>query len=83
LKFELTKHASVVITERNIPEEFISRVIGNPGLKMDDREDPALVHYLAEIIENDSRVLRVIVTKNSSPIRVITAFFDRSMRGKL
>ncbi len=83
MKFELTKHASEVISERNISEEYLERAIDNPGLKMDDREDPALEHLLAKIMENDNRVLRVIVIKNSDPVRVITAFFDRSMRGKL
>lgn len=81
--FELTKHAFDVLKERNIPEEYISRVLENPGLRMDDRDDPELEHYLAMIVEKGDRILRVIVTKNSSPLRIVTAFFDRSMRGKL
>jgi len=83
LKFELSKHAADVIRERNIPVEFIERVIDNPELKEPDATDDELEHYLSRIFEYDSRVLRVIINKYSVPKRVITAFFDRTMRGKL
>lgn len=83
MKFELSKHATDVIRERNIPVEFIERVIDNPELKESDATDAELEHYLSRILEYDNRVLRVIVNKHSVPKRVITAFFDRTMRGKL
>jgi len=83
LKFELTKHAIDVTSERDIPLEFIERVIDHPEVKEADARDAELEYYLSRIEEYDNRVLRVIVNKQSNPILVITAFFDRNMRGKL
>jgi hypothetical protein len=45
--------------------------------------DSDLEHRLGKIDEFEGRVLRVIVNPQLEPIRVITAFFDRAMRGKL
>ena len=81
--FEFTKHASEVISERGIPVEFVERVISGPELTLQDAGDPDLIHYLSKIGEHDGRVLRVIVNIKSSPVRVVTAYFDRSMRGRL
>lgn len=83
MKFELSKHAVDVIRERNIPIEFIEKVIENPELKESDTHDVELEHYLSRIQEYDNRVLRVIVNTFNDPKRVVTAFFDRTMRGKL
>jgi hypothetical protein len=35
------------------------------------------------IEENENRVLRVIVNIMSIPIKIVTLFFDRRMKGKL
>ena len=83
MKYELTKHAEDVIRERNIPTEYIDMVINNPELKESDTCDIELEHYMSRIREYDNRILRVIINKNCNPIRVITVYFDRSMRGKL
>lgn len=83
MKFELTKHAEDVILERKIPIDYIERVLDNPELKEIDANDMELTHYLLKIPENDNRVLRVIVNIKHIPTLVITAYYDRTMRGKL
>jgi hypothetical protein len=83
LKYELTKHASEVIKEREILMEYIERVINSPELIESDSEDDGLQHLMMKIKENDNRILKVIVAKDSDPVRIITAYYDRSMRGKL
>lgn len=45
--------------------------------------DPDLKHYLLPIRENENRVLRVIVNNVVNPNRIVTFYFDRTMRGKL
>jgi len=40
---------------------------------------PTILGFLPEL---DNRILRVIVSKDE-PIRIITAFLDHSMKGKL
>ena len=42
-----------------------------------------LRHALARIPERDDRVLRVVYNENVHPWRIVTAYFDRAMRGKL
>ncbi|PKL35768.1 MAG: hypothetical protein CVV44_19775 [Spirochaetae bacterium HGW-Spirochaetae-1] len=82
-KFELTKHAADVIEERQISLKLIERVIDNPGLIIPDMADNDLEHLLLKIEEYDNRILRVIINRNYSPLKVITAYYDRTMRGKL
>jgi len=43
--------------------------------------DSQLVHHLARIPEQENRVLRVVLNPLASPVRVVTAFFDRKMKG--
>jgi hypothetical protein len=35
------------------------------------------------IEEFDRRVLRVVVNQNAVPVRIVTVYFDRTMKGKL
>jgi hypothetical protein len=48
-----------------------------------DEYDPAVRHRLAAIPEHGGRVLRVICDETPSPWTIITAYFDRSLRGAL
>ena len=76
-------HALNVLHERDISEEWVRRVLDAPTVERADFVDSALVHALAAIPERDGRVLRVVYNREVEPIRVVTAFFDRAMRGKL
>jgi len=48
-----------------------------------DKDDIELEHALAKIPEFGNRVLRVIYKKKASPLKIITVYFDRTMRGKI
>ena len=81
--YELSAHAQTVMAEREILETWVARVLDHPELLEADAADPALRHALGRIPERDDRVLRVIYNETVEPWRVVTAFFDRTMRGKL
>ena len=77
-----TEHALQRMAKRQLPEEWIKRVIENPARIEPDETDAALEHRLAAVPELANRVLRVIVSK-AEPKRVITAHLDRKLKGKL
>ncbi len=81
--FAKTKHAEVVIAARGIQEEWITYVLQNSSKTHDDPNDNTLEHRLAPIVAFDFRVLRVVTKRGTIPPLVITAFFDRAMKGKL
>lgn len=81
--FHTTKHAATVITARNIKPEWLESALTVPALVQPDADDAELEHRLAVIAEFGDRVLRVVVKRNTQPALVITAFFDRAMKGKL
>ncbi len=83
MKYILTKHAKDVIAERAIPLDLVESAINNPEFIEPDTSDSELEHRLKKIPEFDNKVIRVIVDKNQLPIKIITAYFDRAMRGKL
>lgn len=84
MKYELTTHARESLHKRaNIRLEWLERVLEFPQIVRSDPFDAQLEHRLGRIDECEGRVLRVVVNPAIDPIRVITAFFDRGMRGKL
>lgn len=48
-----------------------------------DANDNNLIHNLKIIKDCDNKVLRVIYKKSTEPILLVTAFFDRRMKGKI
>jgi hypothetical protein len=78
--FDLTSHARAVLAERRIDLAWVGRVLASPERTEPDRGDPSLRHALGPIRERDGRVLRVVYDPAVSPIRVVTAFFDRRER---
>jgi hypothetical protein len=81
--FEATKHAAIVIAARGIKHEWIAHAILQPAKSHADADDPLLEHRLAPIPAFGFRVLRVIFRRGTVPPLVITAYFDRTMKGKL
>jgi hypothetical protein len=79
----LSLHAQKVIEERRIKIEWIEYVLSNPCRRMPDPSDLELEHAVQVIKENDNRVLRIIYNKCVDPVRIVTAYFDRNLRGKL
>lgn len=84
MEYELTERARVSLTIRsNIRLSWLERVLEQPQRVEPDAIDPELEHRLAYIDEYEGRVLRVIVKTTVTPLRIVTAYFDRNMRGKL
>lgn len=81
--FIKTRHAAFVMTLRQIQDEWIESVLRSPIRIHDDSHDPELQHFLAPIADFDFRVLRVITKRATIPPVVITAFFDRALKGTL
>lgn len=81
--FDTTKHAAAVIAARKIKPEWIEAALTRPAKVLPDAADAELEHCLAVIADYGDRVLRVVVKRNTQPALVITAFFDRTMKGKL
>lgn len=83
MKYELTQHARNVLLEREIDMAWLERVLIAPQRVEPDSYDPELVHHLGVISQCGNRVLRVVINTSVSPVRVVTVYFDRGMRGKL
>jgi hypothetical protein len=83
MNYELSQHARDVLQERHIPVEWMERVIGKPALVEASATDPMVESRLAQIPEHGNRVLRVVINKTVVPQRVVSVYFDRTMKGKL
>ena len=75
-----TKHALDVLHERQIPPEWVERVVASPALV--EHEEDGTVHCIAPIVEQGNRLLRVVLAGEPEPYRVVTVFFDRRLRRK-
>ena len=80
---EFTEHAKRALDRRRIRNEWVETALASPERTEPDKVDAALEHRLVRIPDYGDRVLRVIVNLSVDPQRVVTAFFDRTMRGKL
>ena len=83
MNYQLTQHASEVIMEREIQFDWIDRTLDEPELIREDIDDDELQHYFRRIEECGNRVLRVVINKRMNPKRLVTVYFDRTMKGKL
>ena len=81
--YALTAHAATVLAAREIPLEWVARVLAQPRKIEPDRQDPALRHALARIPERGGRVMRVVYNDTTRPWRIVTAYFDRGQKTKL
>ncbi len=78
-----TLHARHVMEERGISSEWVERAVAEPERRMRDPHDETVERFYIRVPECDGRVLRVAVNTGTNPWRVVSTFFDRSMRGKL
>jgi hypothetical protein len=74
--FEWSQHASEMVKERKLRQEWIIEAISHPESTEDHRDS---THYIKRIPEHGHRYLRVVVNRNSIPKRIVTAFFDRRL----
>ncbi|MCW5942889.1 MAG: DUF4258 domain-containing protein [Fimbriimonadaceae bacterium] len=77
MDYELTQHARDALEKREIDVVWMERTVARPEWTESDPVDSDLEHRLAAIPEFGDRVLRVIVNRKASPLRVVTAYFDR------
>ena len=83
MNYALTEHARKVLVERQIPVEWLERALHQPVLREPDPDNASLERRYRPITEFDGRVLRVVVNTSVEPVRVVSVFFDRRMRGRL
>jgi hypothetical protein len=81
--YVLTEHARQRMAERNIAEAWVSRTLENPARVEIDPIKPQCSHAYAVIPEYHNLVLKVIYDSVQYPVRVVTVYFDRKMKGKL
>ena len=79
-KPEFTRHAAQVMAERAISAEWVERVLTAPAWRLPDPNDPTVERFFGRIAERDGRALRVVVNTSVAPWRVVSVFFDRSVR---
>lgn len=83
MDFDLTEHARESLRKRPKIRMTWEQVLRNPERSEPDGIDPDLEHRLGRIDECEGRVLRVIVNRAVSPLRIVTVYCDRAMRNKL
>lgn len=83
IRFVLTKHAETIMEVREIQLAWVELTLESPENVVPDKVDPNLRHALRRIPEYSDRILRVVYNETNEPWRVVTVFFDRTMRGKL
>lgn len=72
-----------MLAEREILLEWLERTLCEPAWHETDPNDASLERRYRSIPEYSGRVLRVVVNVTVEPVRVVSVFFDRRMRGKL
>ena len=83
MKYELTNHAKKALAEREIPVEWLERTLAEPELTLPDPDDAEVERRFRKIPEFGGRVLRVAVNTTVEPVRIVSVFFDRTMKGQL
>ena len=76
-ELEWSQHAKEMLIERRLREEWVVGAIAFP-----DRSEvhgDGSTHYIKAVPEHGGRFLRVIVNRDKSPNRIVTAFFDRRL----
>ena len=71
------------MVERSIEPHWIEMALVEPDRKELDSIDPTALHALKRIVAMDNRILRVVYNAAVTPVRIISVYFDRGMKGKL
>ena len=75
VNFTFSNHCEEMLIERKIKKEWVIETISNfdkKEIKSDNN-----MHFYKRILENENRVLHVVVNQNIEPEKIITIFFDR------
>jgi hypothetical protein len=68
-----------MLVERGLNEEWLWEALEHPDQVVEVENQ---VHYIKAIEAREGRFLKVVVNPSVSPQRVVTLFFDRSLRKK-
>ena len=83
VEYELAHHAADMLRRRGIRREWLEVAMNSPQRVERDATDPSIVHHLRTIEACEGRVLRVLYNEAVSPVRIVSVFLDRRMKGKL
>lgn len=83
MEYDLSHHAAEMLRRRGIQREWMELALASPQRVERDPDDPAIVHHLRTIEACEGRVLRVLYNETVTPVRVVSVFLDRRMKGKL
>ena len=83
MKYELSHHATEMLRRRGIRREWMETAMTFPQRVERDAIDPCIVHHLRTIEQCEGRVLRVLYNEMVTPVRIVSVFLDRRMKGKL
>lgn len=83
MSYVLSEHAETTIREREIAREWIDDAMNASDLQLPHESDETLRYALKRIPDFGDRVLRVIYNATTEPPVIVTAYFDRTMKGKL
>lgn len=83
MDYTLSRHAETAIREREIQVEWLRDTLAEPHAVEPDSDDPQLFHALRPIEAFGGRVLRVVYNHTRNPPHIVTAYFDRTMKGRL
>ena len=78
-----TEHALNAMAEREVSHDWVRQAVAAPDLRAPNPNDLDSEFFFRRAPEQGDRVLRVVVNTNAAPWRVVTVYFDRSMRGRL
>ena len=78
-----TLHARHVMEERGISSDWVERAVADPERRTQDPHDETVERFYIRVPERGGMVLRVVVNTTADPWRVVSTFFNRSMRGML
>ena len=80
--YQLTSHAEAAASKRKIEMSWIKRALAVPDWREPDPTKRGVMHAFLRIGERNDRVLRVDYNPSVHPVRVITVYFDRRLRGR-
>ena len=83
MNYTFSSHALTTIRERGIHPEWIEQTMAAPMVCRPHPDDPSLTEAFRMIPEFGNRVLRIIYNHDKQPPHIVTAYFDRTMKGKL
>lgn len=83
MNYQLSEHAETTVREREIPREWLAAAMNEPDLQLPHENDTTWRYAFKRIPEFGNRVLRVVYNQTKEPAVIVTAYFDRTMKGQL